>query len=63
MIDWDVLTEIAEKHKGESIFGFGFTYIIWSVFIKQFQNKPKDFILPLLILKKFQFFIVAAGRS
>ena len=56
VIDWDVLAEIAEKHKGESIFGFGFTYIIWSIFIQQFQNKPKDLLLPPIDFKEISIF-------
>ena len=35
-IDWDALAEVCKTHGGEEeVFGFGFTFIIWSVFQRQ----------------------------
>ena len=55
-IDWTVLTEVAEKYRGESVFGFGFTYIIWSIFIQQFQKKSNAILLPPFDFKEFSIF-------
>ena len=56
VIDWTVLAEVAEKYRGESVFGFGFTFIIWSIFIQQFQKKSNKTLLPKIDFKEFSIF-------
>ncbi|MDR6553582.1 acyl-protein synthetase [Paenibacillus qinlingensis] len=38
-IDWDGLYAFIEKHKGERIFLFGFTFMIWQYFFKICRDK------------------------
>jgi hypothetical protein len=56
VIDWAVLAEVTEKYRGESVFGFGFTFIIWSIFIQQFQKKPSGTSLTPIDFKEFSIF-------
>ena len=55
-IDWDVFAEAIERHRGESVFGFGFTFIIWSIFLAQFQKQSAKTKLPSLDFEEFTIF-------
>lgn len=44
-VDWDGLHEFLEKHQGEKILLFGFTFMIWQYFYK--AAKQKRITLPL----------------
>lgn len=40
-LDYSVVEEFLEKHQGEDLFLFGFTYIIWKHFYKELLNDGK----------------------
>lgn len=42
-VDWDVLNFVSKKYSSQRVYGFGFTFIVWSVFINQFiQIRDKE---------------------
>ena len=55
-IDWDVFKKVIDQHRGESVFGFGFTFIIWSVFLSQLKKMDPENIMPFFDFKDFTIF-------
>jgi len=55
-IDWHVFNKVIKKHRGESVFGFGFTFIIWSVFLSQLKERCAEETSPSLDFKDFTIF-------
>ena len=42
-IDFDLIDEFLEKHSGETIFIFGFTFVVWQHFIKRLEDTNKKY--------------------
>lgn len=38
-LDYDVVREFFEKHKGQEIFAFGFTFMVWTKFVRQLEGR------------------------
>ena len=49
-IDRNVLEEFLRSYQGESVYAFGFTYIIWSIFLKELKESEIKINLPDLIV-------------
>lgn len=41
-IDFDGILEFLEKHKGERILLFGFTFMIWQYFYRELDKRPRE---------------------
>ena len=59
-LNFDVMEKFCDKHKGENILIFGFTYMIWEYFYKNRIKKEFIFFLPILILTILFLFRITA---